>query len=113
MARIKYVLDPALSFEHAKAIADKLQTAWSVAGDALEAFAAPFGKGLMGLTPDHVKAMPEWRRLYNEMELARVQAQRFGTLYNRKFKKEIRDDVMARRAAKIAANQAAAAAKDE
>lgn len=105
MARIKYELDPALTFEQAKATADKLQADWSAAGNALSAFADPFGKGPMGLTPDHVRAMPEWRTLYNAMEQARVRAQHFGTLYQRRFKKEIRDDVMARRAAKIKANQ--------
>lgn len=106
MARIKYVLDPALTFEQAKDIADKLQAAWGGAGDALNAFVDAQGPlGAMNLTPDSVRVMPEYRKLYSEMELARVQAQRFGTLYIRKFKKEIRDDVMTRRAAKIKANQ--------
>lgn len=106
MARIKYELDPALTFNQAQEIADRLQAAWSAAGDALNAFVDAQGpRGAMNLTPDHVRVMPEYRKLYNEIELARVQAQRFGALYTRKFKKEIRDSVMARREAKIKANQ--------
>ena len=106
MARIKYVLDPALTFVQAKMIADRLQAEWSAAGKALNDFVDAQGpRGAMNLTPDSVRIMPEYRKLYQAMEQARVNAQRFGTLYTRKFKTEIRDSVMARRAAKIAQNQ--------
>lgn len=104
MARAKYQLDPALTYEAARAIADKLQADWALAGRALEDFAAPFGKGAMGLTPDHVKAMPEWRELYDLMEQARVRAQHFCVLYQRKFQKEIRAAYQARSEALLKAN---------
>jgi hypothetical protein len=106
MPSSKYELDPSLTFEQAQEIADKLQAAWSAAGNALSAFVDAQGpRGPMNLTPDSVRLMPQYRTLQNELQSARVRAQRFGALYTRKFKKEIRDSVMARRKAMMKANQ--------
>ena len=38
-----------------------METALDVADKALKAFDS-YGKSEMGLTPDHVKAMPEWQK---------------------------------------------------
>ena len=38
-----------------------LETALDVADKALKAFDS-YGKSEMGMTPDHVKAMPEWQK---------------------------------------------------
>jgi hypothetical protein len=102
MARIKYVLDPALTFVQAKMIADRLYDEYGAAGKALADFADPFGKGPMGLTPDFVRAMPEYRPLKNEVDLKFNALRNFNAVYVKKFKKEISADIQARREAKLA-----------
>ena len=42
----------------------------SAKGKALRAFVESFPKSLMGLTPDYVKAMPEYKRLRAEYDAA-------------------------------------------
>lgn len=44
----------------------RLETAWRAAGDALKGFP----KGAMGLTPDSVKASPEWQAAKRAYESA-------------------------------------------
>lgn len=110
MARQKYTLDPALTFEAAKAIADKLWTDSGLADRTLNAFIDAQGpRGPMNLTPDRVKAMPEYQRLKNLNELAFQQLRNYNAVYVKKFKKELSRDIQARREAKLKASQEKAA----
>lgn len=65
-----------------------METALDVAGKALKAFDS-YGKTEMGLTPDHVKAMPEWQQAKQEYDLAFTQLRDFNCWYVKTFKKEI------------------------
>jgi len=65
-----------------------LETALDVADKALKAFDS-YGKSEMGLTPDHVKAMPEWQQAKKDFDLAFAQLRNFNGWYMKAFKKEI------------------------
>lgn len=63
-----------------------------------------FPRGPLGLTPDDVKASPEWKTAYRNFEVA-FQAQRsFNSTYTKKFADELRHERNARRAARIVAS---------
>jgi hypothetical protein len=102
-AKIK-ALVAQMTYAQAKEIAQQLVAEVEATGVPFNAFLSQYPKGQMGLTPDYVKAMPEYRTLLNAFNVATAKWHKFAGPYNQKFKKEIRDDMMARREAKIAAN---------
>lgn len=90
MARIKYELDPTLTFGQAQEIANGLWQASCLAHQALTEFVDAQGpRGSMNLTPDSVKALPEYQRLKNLSEHLFQRLRNFNGAYTKKFKKEI------------------------
>lgn len=65
-----------VEFEIAKQSKKALEVALDSACDALKAFDS-YGKTDMGMTPDHVKAMPEWREVKREFDAAFSEPQKF------------------------------------
>lgn len=80
------------NFEQAKAQADKLHAEMTAASRALNNFVDQFPKGPMNLTPDHVRAMPEYRVVKNAYERAFSAVRAFNGPYVKKYKKEIQAD---------------------
>lgn len=68
-----------------------LESALDDADKALKAFDS-YGKTEMGLTPDFVKAMPEWQQAKNEFDKAFAELRTFNGWYMKTFKKEIAAD---------------------
>ena len=48
-----------------------------------------YGKGPMGLTPDHVRAMPEYKKAKADFDKAFTIMQKFNQQFVKQFKKEI------------------------
>lgn len=76
------------AFNVAKQAKIALENAVDVASFELKAF-DKFGKTEMGLTPDHVKAMPEWKAAKEAFDKAFSELQKFNGWYSKAFKKEI------------------------
>lgn len=54
-------------------------------------------KGFMGLTPDHIKATPEWKAARSAFDNAFAKVRYFNGRYVKHFKKEIRAAIEAKR----------------
>ena len=65
-----------------------LENALDAADKALKAF-DKYGKNEMGMTPDHVKEMPEWQQAKKEFDKAFSELRNFNGWYLKTFKKEI------------------------
>ena len=63
-----------------------------------------FPRGPLGLTPDDVKASPEWQTAYRNFNTAFQALRNFNGPYATRFADELRHERNAIRAAKIAAN---------
>lgn len=50
-----------------------------------------FGKSAMGMTPDHVKAMPEWQEAKRTFDTSFSELRNFNGWFNKTFKKEIKE----------------------
>lgn len=61
------------------------------------------GSGPMGLTPDAIKFGPEFRKARATSEGLKLIGRKFNQVCSKRFKKEIREHIAARRAAKNAA----------
>jgi hypothetical protein len=88
-----------MTFEEAKAKADALWDASTQAGKVLDAFP----KGPMGLTPDDVRATPEWKSDKSASDAAMKALRDFNAQYTKKFKTEIISARDAKREEKLAA----------
>ncbi len=73
-------------FEDAKAERDSIQEEVNAADAAINAFP----KGAMGITPDAIRATPEFRAANVRFQKAFARLQAFNTIYVKKFAKEIR-----------------------
>lgn len=82
------------SFDEAKRQADALWTAAGTAGARLDAFP----KGPDGLTPDAVKATPEWRSAKADCDASLARLRAFNAVFTKRFKREL----TAERRAKLA-----------
>lgn len=82
-----------MTFPEARALANQVYEHSHAASEALKRFP----RGPMGLTPDHVKALPEYKVAKAEADRAFQQERRFNTVYVKRFGKEIRADQAARR----------------
>ena len=65
-----------------------LENALDAADKALKAF-DKYGKNQMGMTPEHVKEMPEWQQAKKEYDKAFAELRNFNGWYVKTFKKEI------------------------
>lgn len=78
-------------FDVAKQSKTMLESALDGADKALKAF-DQYGKNEMGMTPDFVKAMPEWQQAKKEFDKAFAELRTFNGWYVKTFKKEIAAD---------------------
>lgn len=88
------------AFEIATAQRDTLETMLNEAIGALKALTDDLAGDtprVMGLTPDHVKADPEWRAAKNKADALFQSLRTFNGFYVRQFKREL---AIARRAAR-------------
>lgn len=92
------------TFEEANARSEALWEESSVASRALGAFVDQFPKGPMNLTPEHVRAMPEYKELRLVSDRLNEQQRIFSAAFVKKFKKQYLSYLDARRAAKVLAN---------
>lgn len=83
-----------MTFEEAKTIQAKLHAEVAAASAALQVFQ----KGRMGLTPDDVKASPEFRAATQRYNVSFVQLRSINGLLTRKFSNELREERRTRRA---------------
>jgi hypothetical protein len=63
-----------------------------------------FPRGPLGLTPDDVKASPEWQTAHRNFDIAFQALRKFNSTYTKTFAEELRHDRNAQRAARLAAN---------
>jgi len=94
------------TFEEALSVQERISDILAKADAAVEAFAAPYGKGPMGLTPEACRTNPEYRALKAKADAMFKEFRYFNQIFNAAFKKEYRAHVMARREAKMLANRA-------
>jgi hypothetical protein len=90
-----------MTFDEARLRADELWEKSSATGKALDDFTSRFEKGPLNLTPDHVKALPEYQKLKAEADVAFAQLRNYNAWYTKKFKKEIYAYRTAQRAAQL------------
>jgi hypothetical protein len=83
------------AYDEAKLERDRLQAEMQSASAIMQTFP----RGEMGLTPDHIKASPEWRAARARYQTALSAMQTFNATFIPRFKKEI----AAERRAKCAA----------
>lgn len=93
-------------FGRAKATRDALEQAHSKASKLLGAFLDSHPKGAMNLVPEHVKQMPEYKRLRASQQDKFRQLQEFNAGFVKRFKEELKKD-------RQAAKQGASAANDD
>lgn len=79
-------------YQEAKAVADGLWAKSKATSEALNEFIDSHGRGAMGLTPDSVKALPEYQRLNAEDAAAMRAMQQFNKTFVKEFAKERRAD---------------------
>ena len=75
-------------FDVAKQSKIMLESALDDADKALKAFDS-YGKTEMGLTPDFVRAMPEWQQAKKEFDKAFAELRAFNGWYMKTFKKKL------------------------
>lgn len=80
------------AFEQAKAERDEIERE----SDEADAVLKTFPRGPMGLTPDSVRATPEWKAAKARSERAFARLRAFNTVFVRRFAKEIRAEQAAR-----------------
>lgn len=71
-----------MSFEEAKKRKEELDARV----DMLSKRYNEFERGRMGLTPDHVRATPEWKKVDQEFKIAFKELQDFNKIYVKRFK---------------------------
>lgn len=94
-----------MNYEEAKAYKATLEAINNAASDALKAFDS-YGKSSMGMTPDHVKAMPEYQEAKKAFDVSFQRLRNFNGQFTKVFKKEIAAERKAKLAAKIIENNA-------
>ena len=85
------------SFSIALSAQSQLNEVLDFANEAL----SKYPKGDMGLTPDHIKATPQWQAEKRAFENAMRNLREFNAAMLRKYKKEYRQHVAKERATKL------------
>ena len=80
-----------MTYDEAKLYQKQLYAINDEHSDKLKEF-DKYGKSAMGLTPDHVRDMPEWKRANREFDLSFAKLREFNGWYVKTFKKEILAD---------------------
>ena len=82
------------SFDVALKYQDSLNAALDSAGSALDKYAKG---GTFGLTPDHIKATPQWQADRLAFDTSMRNLREFNTVFLRNYKKEYRKHIQAKR----------------
>lgn len=77
-----------MTFEEAKLHKQNLEAQNKIDSDKLNEF-EKFGEGVMGMTPDHVREMPEWQLAKRNFQVSFNQLREFNGWYVKTFKKEL------------------------
>lgn len=80
-----------MTYEEAKKYRQQMEERHKVDSDVLKEF-DKYGTGAMGLTPDHVREMPEWKKAKQACDRNFAELRRFNGLFVKTFKKEIREE---------------------
>ncbi len=80
-----------MNFQEAKAYKAQLESLLDFADKRLKSFDC-YGKSSIGMTPDHVKAMPEWQEAKTAFETAFQNLRNFNAKYTKAFRKEIQEE---------------------
>ena len=94
-----------MNYEEAKAYKLSLEALNNAASNALKEF-DKYGKSEIGMTPDFVKAMPEFKAAKLAFDISFNNLRNFNGKFNKAFKKEIAQERKAKLAAKIIENNA-------
>lgn len=81
-----------MTYDEAIAIKQALEEALDGASRRLKAVPG-IGSGIMGLTPDHVRATREYQDASAGYEAARVKLRKFNGAFLKAFKKEYREEI--------------------
>jgi hypothetical protein len=76
-----------MTYEEAKVIKQQLNEKVDADSATLKEF-DKYGLGVMGLTPDHVKEMPEWKLAKQNFEKSFAELRNFNGWFVKQFKKE-------------------------
>ena len=77
-----------MTYEEAKVIKNQLEEK----NNAYSKILQTFEKNEIGLTPDHIRELPEWKEANNEFKTSFAQLRKFNSWYVKTFKKEIQAD---------------------
>lgn len=80
-----------MTYEEAKAYKQKLDEKYDADSDKLKAFEKQ-GKSSMGLMPDHIRALPEWRNAKKACDNSFAELRDFNGWFFKTFKKEYATD---------------------
>ncbi|GMX64419.1 hypothetical protein Elgi_36880 [Paenibacillus elgii] len=80
-----------MNYEEAKAYREKLEEKNKDDSNALKEFNKHY-KSAMGLTPDHVKALPEWKLAKKVCDASFTELRNFNEWFVKTFKKEYAAD---------------------
>lgn len=80
-----------MTYEEAKAYRKKLDEKNTADSDKLKSF-DELGKTAMGLTPDHVRALPEWQEAKKAFDCSFSELRTFNSWFVKTFKKEYAAD---------------------
>lgn len=74
-----------MNYQEAKLHSEELNKICDTWGDKLNSFE----KGEMGLTPDNIKALPEWQQAKKEFDKSFAELRKFNSYLVKTFKKEL------------------------
>lgn len=93
-----------MNYQEAKAYKANLEAINDAASEALQAF-DKLGKSSMGMTPEHVKAMPEYQAAKKAYDISFNNLRNFNGQFMKVFKKEVQADRKAKYAAMTKASE--------
>ena len=77
-----------MTYEEAKAYADELMEINKIDSDNLKIFEEIYGKDSMGLLPDHVRVLPEYKEAKRTFDKSFAELRNFNAWFTKIFKKE-------------------------
>lgn len=80
-----------MNYLDAKTYKEALYAKNDKASEALQAF-DKLGKSEMGMTPDHVKAMPEWKAAKRAYDVSFAELRAFNGWFMKTSKKEVKEE---------------------
>ena len=80
-----------MNYLDAKIYKEALYAKNDKASEELQAF-DKLGKSEMGMTPDHIKAMPEWKAAKRAFDVSFAELRAFNGWFMKTFKKEVKEE---------------------